>query len=134
MLMVIFGAGASYDSFPSRRPFAELEVMRRDNPSRPPLANELFSHTDRFRHLLNNYPKCRPLVARLEPRDRRTLSLEEQLEQFESQAATDPERKRQLLSIRYYLRDLIADCDLSWSQTTYGVSNYIGDPVFLDTD
>jgi hypothetical protein len=123
MLMVIFGAGASYDSFSSRRP-ADVRTERMNHWSRPPLANELFSDLDAFRQLLNTYPRCRPLVARLQPQANGSVSLEERLEQLDSQGGADQERQRQLLSIRYYLRDLIRRCEDSWMELTNGVSNY----------
>jgi hypothetical protein len=124
MLMVIFGAGASYDSWSSRRVSGRAIDERNIVPSRPPLADELFSNVPEFRKLLDAYPKCRPLVPRLEPQAKGSVSLEDRLEQFDSQASTDPERQRQLLSIRYYLRDLIQDCEHKWTQLTNGVSNY----------
>jgi hypothetical protein len=47
MIMVIFGAGASYDSVPSRSP--KIGIYRRKMlPSRPPLATELFLDLDFF--------------------------------------------------------------------------------------
>jgi hypothetical protein len=50
MLMVIFGAGASYDSFSSVPP-GQLGTIggRQRFPERPPLANELFQGSYRYR-------------------------------------------------------------------------------------
>jgi len=122
MLMVIFGAGASYDSASSFRP----EGYGRDGPCRwrPPLANELFIRLPEFRRHLERYPKCLPLVPRLEPPATGSLSLEEQLQRYEEDAKTDPERRRQLTAVQFYLRDLIANCQGQWLNFTNRVSNY----------
>jgi hypothetical protein len=82
MLMVIFGAGASYDSFPSAP--APLPVPFPDYIERPPLASQLFERRDRFRDFARQYPKCLPLIAELEPRPSPGVSVEEFLEQYQS--------------------------------------------------
>jgi hypothetical protein len=43
MLMIIFGAGASYDSAPYHPPLSGTIT-----PNRPPLADELFSNREEF--------------------------------------------------------------------------------------
>src|SRR5579864_7904587 len=122
MLMVIFGAGASYDSASSFRP----DEYGRDGVHwfRPPLANELFMKFPDFRGRLDRYTRCRPLVPRLEPPATGSLSLEEKLQAYEEDAKTDPERRRQLMAIQFYLRDLIGACESAWVGLTHGVSNY----------
>ena len=59
MLMVILGAGASYDSIPHLR-------ASRSGPmaQRPPLANELFE--ERFAGVLSYYPQLQPIVPWLQ--------------------------------------------------------------------
>jgi len=66
------------------------------------------------------YPRCRPLISRLE----QSGSIESLLEEYQSQAESDPERKRQIVAIQFYLRDLIQKCEHAWTTYTNGVSNY----------
>jgi hypothetical protein len=119
MLMVIFGAGASYDSFSSALP-GEFGTIggRQSYPERPPLANELFQDFPLFRDQLLKYPQCRPLIPRLEG----ASDIEGILGSWQNDA--DDQRKRQLAAIRYYLRDLIFECQRQWNHRTRGVSNY----------
>ena len=63
MIMVIFGAGASYDSVPSRPP---SQYVRRNLISRPPLATELFLDYDFFADSLRRFPQCKPIVPYLQ--------------------------------------------------------------------
>ena len=120
MLMVIFGAGASYDSFPSTP--APASPSFTDYEDRPPLASQLFADWASFRNLARVYPKCLPLIADLEPRSDPGVSVEEFLEEYQSQA--DAEARSQLWATRYYLRDVIRHCESEWSRRTRGVSNY----------
>ena len=87
MFMVIFGAGASYDSVASRRP---SEYPRGALLSRPPLARELFLPEDVFAESLSRYPQCNPIVPYLQTGE----NLEHTLEALQAEAETDPERKR----------------------------------------
>ncbi len=67
MLLVIFGAGASYDSVSA----LETERWSRETgrgERRPPLADELFAGTAPFRAIANKYPRCQPLIPELAPR------------------------------------------------------------------
>ena len=118
MLMVIFGAGASYDSYSSAPPPAGVV----DYEERPPLANQLFSSRGNFRNIAAKYPKCLPLIAQLEPRSNGKHSVEEFLEEYQAQA--DAEGRSQLYAIRYYLQEVIRFCEIQWIATTRGVSNY----------
>lgn len=117
--MVIFGAGASYDSFSSAPPGPWGQPGGRQNFSaRPPLANELFQDFPAFRDHLLKYPQCRPLIPLLQS----APDVEEVLGNW--QADADAVRLRQLAAIRYYLRDLIYDCESRWKDVTRGVLNY----------
>jgi hypothetical protein len=118
MLMVIFGAGASYDSFSSVPPGPPGDPGDRIRyPHRPPIANELFDFGE-FRGLLDKYPQCRPLIPLLE----KASNVEDVMGGW--QANADDMRLRQLAAIRYYLRDLIHWCQGQWRVVTRGVSNY----------
>src|SRR6266480_5663538 len=125
MLMVIFGAGASYDSaraFPPPGPRATIQVGTQSTPSeddegaawRPPLASELFRDAkQRFGEIVARYPRLHPILDRLrEPQGGR--SLEQELQFLQDEASGYPERKRQLFSVRYYLHDLLSEVTKYW--------------------
>ncbi|MBI1894709.1 MAG: hypothetical protein HYS14_11415, partial [Candidatus Rokubacteria bacterium] len=115
MLMVIFGAGASYDSAPSYPPGMGLV-------ERPPLADQLFENREQFAGVLKQFPECHEIVPRL--RHRSGNSVERELEALQAQAETHPERHRQLAAVRYYLQLMLFDCQARWEDLIKGVSNY----------
>src|SRR5215510_4173764 len=62
MLLVIFGAGASYDSVPARSfAFSRFAML----PDRPPLAHELFDDRPQFVEDLDAFPQCKRIVPDL---------------------------------------------------------------------
>jgi hypothetical protein len=116
-LMVIFGAGASYDSCSSFPP----ETRQIHEPwQRPPLAKELFLPVPQFRVVSQQYSRLQPLLAYLESQE----NVEEILEEFRTKAEKDTECRSQLMAIQYYLRQVIRSCQRSWTEHTYGASNY----------
>ena len=133
MLLVIFGAGASYDSsraFPPIAPRAANQNFGTPPPPpdegeawRPPLAAELFhDNKQRFGEIVARYPRLHPILGRLrEPLNGR--SVEEELQSLQDEAEAYPEGKRQLLSVRYYLRDLLAEVTENWLKRTR-LTNY----------
>ena len=118
--MVIFGAGASYDSVPSRRP---SRYIRGNLISRPPLATELFLADDFFAESLRRFPQCKPIVPYLQclPGGE---TIEHTLEVLQAEGETDPERKRQIAAIRFYLHFVIWECERRWSDVAHGTTNY----------
>jgi hypothetical protein len=139
MLMVIFGAGASYDSSPDfPPPRAQASIVTPGPPPaplnplefwRPPLANQLFLDPHgTFGDIVQRYDRLHPIISRLRqpPAGR---SVEEQLEFFqnEADAQTDPgrERKRQLFAVRYYLYELPRESSREWLKRTSKVTNYV---------
>src|SRR5687767_1755787 len=101
MLMVLFGAGASFGSVDEnrcKRPYAHYPLYR------PPLAAELFSDRQPFNETMANYPNATPIIA-----DLRVLAegikVEQELENYEKQAETLPSRNIELAAVRFYLRD-----------------------------
>jgi hypothetical protein len=126
MLMVIFGAGASYDSSPDfLPPNPEHFVPAPPIPCRPPLAAELFLDSNgAFRDIVQNYRKLLPILPHLR-RPSNGRSVEQELESWEAEASEDPERKRQLFSVRYYLHDLLLRISDEWLRQTSGVTNYV---------
>jgi hypothetical protein len=121
MIMVIFGAGASYDSVPSRPPSGHI---RSSVPSRPPLANELFLPLGLFADSLRYFPQCKPIVPYLQAHDP-NVTIERKLEILQSEGDNDPERKRQIAAVRWYLQFVISQCDIEWGGVAQGVTNYV---------
>ena len=122
MLLVIFGAGASYDSSPTY----PLTISREGFPmgERLPLADQLFQNRASFNVLLEKFPKCHPIVPYLRRLPANT-TLEHVLEGLQKEAATDPDRLKQLLTVRSYLQVLILGCEEAWNdKVTKGVTNY----------
>jgi len=123
-LLVIFGAGASFDSVgdtespvPGCRPF--------DASYRPPLAAQLFENRQYFGQLIDRYPAMSPIVPRL----RRSTTgngttLERELEQLQNEADRFPKRHSQLMAVRFYLKDAIEYCGDSWFGAAHGATNY----------
>ena len=107
MLMVIFGAGASYDCVSSRLPD---KYPPTHYPYRLPLANQLFDDRRDFNAWMNEYPKCRPIIPLL-----RNASLdgsvESELERLRAEGADYPERYKQLAAVQFYLRRMLWGCE-----------------------
>jgi len=113
VLMVILGAGASYDSSPDYPPSHVL-------PARPPLANELFHQ--RYLRFRTEFPQFLGLLAELVPKPGR--SIEDALQRLQHDGRTNPARVTQLTAIRYYLRSLLESTARDWlsvngDHTTY---------------
>jgi hypothetical protein len=122
MLMVIFGAGASYDSWPS---FPPDRLPRDADALRPPLAKELFLYAPQFRAVSAKYSRCQPLIPYLESQE----NVENILEQFRIDAVKSAERRSQLTAIQFYIREIVGLCEAHWRQRTNGVTTY---RTFLD--
>jgi hypothetical protein len=121
MLLVVFGAGASFDSsadFPFRNHADDLHF----EVNRPPLAKDLFALRSFFGQTLERYREIKPIVHRLRPTGGRAL--EEELQILKSEADKYPTRHRQLAAMRFYLREIIMECDQKWQGWTRGVTNY----------
>src|SRR6266849_9161271 len=102
MLLVVFGAGASFDSTPLLRPGTSpsLELWR------PPLANDLFGDRPGFREEFASFPQVVPLATRLgqasphHPLERLLTVLRDEADKY-------TERHTQLAAVRYYLQKII---------------------------
>src|SRR5216684_2650665 len=118
MLMVIFGAGASYDSVPANPPRA-----LRDHEDRPPLADQLFEDRVLFASAMNQFPACQPIIPLLRVR-RDNRSVEQVLEHFQGEVQAYPARAQQLAAIRYYLHFMLTECKTEWDRVARGITNY----------
>jgi hypothetical protein len=118
MLLVVFGAGASYDSVP-HRPVDPPQWQ----PYRPPLANQLFEDRPLFVEAMSRFPQCQPVIPDLRNVSP-TVGVEQVLSRFESEATSYPERHKQLAAIKYYLRYALLECQRLWGLEHKGITCY----------
>jgi integrase-like protein len=83
MLLVIFGARASFDSVPHRPP----SVSQSWDDARPPLANQLFQDRELFVDAMKRFPQCMALVP---PLRKPGVDVEQELATLQEQAKTFP--------------------------------------------
>jgi hypothetical protein len=114
-LMIIAGAGASFDSDYERETasFAGgIETKADDFLSlRIPLANDLFG--SRFQTLRAKYPQVQSLASELNARPQGT-SVEDFLGDYQKRAQKDPFVLSQLMAAKFYIRDVIATQEQQW--------------------
>jgi hypothetical protein len=116
--MVIFGAGASYDSCST---FTDRFGRLVPNVWRPPLADELFS--SRFADQIAAFPQCLPVITNLQ--QRQGTNVERFLETMYEASGRDQTRLRQLVAIRFYLQNMLTHWGSGWKSVAKGVSNYL---------
>lgn len=124
MLMVILGAGASYDS----------QLMDSFGYSiSMPMVNKLFSLTElsSMDHSLINetlplYPAVKPLLLEMENliKTKTTLSAEEHLGNLQERSDGDEVLQRQLMAMRYFIRDIVSKCSKKITTKTGGTTAY----------
>lgn len=124
MLLVILGAGASFDSAEE----AGIEPGRRSeiHEWRPPLAKDLFVPRNHLGSVLQRYGDyCAGLIGELRaaPADQ---PLEQLLDEVSARAndRQDSRAATELMAIRYYIRDFIEACSDSWLTMTRHITNY----------
>jgi hypothetical protein len=131
MLMVIFGAGASFDSsstYPVGQGPPDANAEDSHNAFyRPPLAKDLFANRPIFMNSIEAFPQCKPIVPRLRAPAviSGALSIEGLLQTIEAEAAAYPPGLRELAAVRCYLQRAIGDSQNRWIQVTRGITNYL---------
>lgn len=120
--MVVFGAGASYDSIDVKPPGSGNPGWVIDEEFRPPLAKHLFGFRGLFADAMANFPKLQPIVPIL--RHAGTKNVETILRELQEEANAYPERLRQLMAVRYYLHFVIWECERRWKSVAKQVTNY----------
>jgi hypothetical protein len=113
--MVVFGAGASYDSSPERAPGNE--------DIRPPLAKELFATRRINAQAAANIPRCQLILDQLRNL-RPDISVEQELERLRDSAKDYPEGKRQLVAVQFYLQWVISQTQYEWNVFIHWFTNY----------
>jgi hypothetical protein len=106
MLMVVLGAGASYDSA------VEVPAPLGDAEYRPPLTDHLFTNRATFLPIRASFPQIDPVIGRLVNRDGRTV--EQVLRELQNEAADNPVRHQQLAAVRFYLQCLLTQIVERW--------------------
>jgi hypothetical protein len=127
MLLVVFGAGASYDSVDlSLAPDMQRSInMRGLFP--PPLANQLFSERPEFIAAMNRHPQISMLIPRLrQAAEKGGATIEEVLRDIQEEAETYPRRKSHLMALEFYLSEILDQPVTSWFMSAGGATNYAG--------
>jgi hypothetical protein len=127
-LLVVFGAGASYDSVATREPKLASELRRTlhadaaiplmsddEHQARPPLADQLLDARPRFMEILKRFPMLDEIAPHLQLRPT-GHSLEAQLEEYAGQVEVYPRRLQQLTALRFYIEAIIEQCEARWIQ------------------
>jgi len=123
VLLVVLGAGASYDSVPEPQGAPHSIFDRRY--FRPPLARELFERRPNFETVLYpQFSKAGPLVDDARQAILRGENLEDLLASYEERSQADQRARRQLLATRFYLQQTIAECANEWLEAHAGVTHY----------
>jgi hypothetical protein len=128
MLLVVFGAGASYDSMPEIRPrvpyprFLDQQARLSFEDDRPPLANELFGNRPQFVTAMDRFPDCKALIPCLR---KPGIAVEKELASIQQQAAEFPRVHCELAAIRYYLHTALTECQKRWDGRHSGITNYV---------
>ena len=131
MLMVIFGAGASFDSSSTYTlgmvPSGATQTDRDNDFNRPPLAKDLFANRPLFIEAVEAFPRCKTIVDKL--RDPAVTSghasIEARLQEIEQQANTYPQAQQELAAVRGYLQLAITQCEIRWRGNTRGITNHL---------
>src|SRR5581483_3156684 len=119
-LLVIFGAGATYDSvneLVNARPYRELQHRQR-----PPLATSLFSDRSDYQNILNIYPAVKAIVPDLRQRIADGENIEEVLQDLFDSAK--PRNVKGVAAARFYINHLIRQTTEAWASKADGMTNY----------
>jgi hypothetical protein len=117
MLLIIVGAGATFDSDWRRPPNRLYSYVTGDAQQlgiqwRPPLAKDLFNE-DRFGEYVAHYPPSQGLMDQLR---QAAPAVEQELEIIRELGKRQKHLPRQLLAVRYYLRELVEQTVGRWNQ------------------
>src|SRR6266550_4778798 len=105
MLVVIFGAGASYDS--NWRLLPPPNGML-DHYNRPPLTKDLFNN--QYKDWMIRYRAAQGLIEDLQGDE----PIETSLEKFREEAKARPARRRQLAAVQLYLQGVLSTRPAAW--------------------
>ena len=131
LLTVVFGAGASFDSIPAVSSISDFrlprgERRRRDQYQadyRPPLGSQLFEARPFFDKVLAEHRSIAILAKQLRALPS-TVGLESELDRLQEKARGDPTLRRELASMRYYLKRVLWESSDRWAEWSPGDTNY----------
>jgi hypothetical protein len=118
-LVVIFGAGASFDSNP------DLPVDGFDE-DRPPLANNLFD-MDRAatRAAADAFPRAAPALMAARAAVKAGATIEATLARLQAEAQEDPHARSQLMALRFYLQRVLTQVPDAWDAKAVRQTSYV---------
>jgi hypothetical protein len=116
MLLVVVGAGASYDSIPTR------PVGGNPFDYRPPLADQLFESRPTFEAVQRLLPRVMEIVPNLFRRPNGE-SVEDVLARFADEASWYSDRLTHLACVRFYIQSIIHECEVGWYRNKPVASN-----------
>lgn len=117
-LLVIFGAGASFDSVAEPPEYA-------DRDWRPPLASQLFENRRSFGEVMQRFPDALPVIAEVRSAVRSGAPVEATLQGLRNRASSYPALERSLAAVRFYLQEVIWRSGDIWRQGSHGLTNYV---------
>ncbi len=110
----IFGAGASYDVIGNHT----LPNYEYGNKWKPPLTKDLFKSTQEFDDLVINYPELSILTGDVRRAvQEKNMDFESYMMNVKQLSETNPLRHRQLVQMRFYLRELLNECSNKYVYT-----------------
>jgi hypothetical protein len=117
-LLIVAGAGASFDSVPEP---GWSKEQRNNEELRPPLAAELFEARAHHLQSLAKFRDCAPMVAEL----RNATSVEDAIEALVTYRQSGHEQTaRQLMALRYYISNVVLNSTETWRTMAQGATNY----------
>jgi hypothetical protein len=121
MLVVILGAGASFDSVaPQYQPTLPI-----DQAWRPPVASDLFGARQwSFGPTMDGFPEARPLIMRLAASVARGVPVEDAIQAETEAIGGTPYGARQLASLRFYLQAILWQAGVKWGAAAHHLTNY----------
>jgi hypothetical protein len=121
-ILVVFGAGASYDSVNDQQSIPPGHAQSHD---RPPLTKDLFGNRPTFGQVIDRYHRCRPLIVQLRAvLERSDVLLEAELTEVEDASKSDDAIASQMMAVRFYLRQILQRCGDEWFRLSSGCTNY----------
>lgn len=117
-LLVIFGAGASFDSVAEPAPYA-------DAGWRPPLAKQLFENRRSFGEVMQRFSDALPVIGELRSAVRAGDAVEATLQRIRDRAGAFPPLERSLAALRFYLQEVVWRSGEVWSEGAHGLTNYV---------
>lgn len=120
MLLVVTGAGASYDSVRER--YLPGNV---DPDLRPPLVTGLFAPRPGFGKALDDFYEAVPLISELRRALERGDPLERELERLQTEAVEYPPQQVGLTALRFYLQQILWETGEDWHAAAHGATNYV---------